>query len=252
MMNEKDSLIKCLLDLGEALYVSGAEINRIEDSLSRIGVAYGLKHVDAFVLTSIVNITVTYPDGSINTGSRRLNMSVSTDFDKLEELNSICRNCADLSICEFDKKIQEINGKKRKKLIEYVGSVLATIGFTMFFGGTVSDAVVAGIFAVMICLLQNSFSKICPNKVFFYLVTSAAVGAMIILCAHFIPTLNVDKIIIGDIMLLIPGINITNAARDIVIGDTVSGIVKFSESLLFAVSLAGGFMLAMAVLGGVL
>ncbi len=252
MTQENDFMIKCLLDLGEALYVAGAEINRIEDSLNRVGIAYGALNVDVFVLTSIVNITVTFKDESIKTGTRRLNMSASTDFTKLEELNSICRKCADMDICEFSKNIKKISNNKNKKLLEYAGSVLAAGAFALFFGGNIFDGILAGAFAVLICFLQNTFLKICPNKVFFYLVCSVAVGTLIILSTKLFPILNSDKIIIGDIMLLIPGIQITNAARDIIIGDTVSGIVKFSESLLLAASLAGGFMLAMSLWGGVL
>lgn len=39
---------------------------------------------------------------------------------------------------------------------------------------------------------------------------------------------------IGDIMLLIPGILMTNSIRDILIGDTISGVMRLVESLLWA------------------
>ena len=50
-------------------------------------------------------------------------------------------------------------------------------------------------------------------------------------------------------MLLIPGIAITNSIRDMLIGDTLSGTMRFIESLIWAVAIAGGFMLAIAVTG---
>ena len=60
-----------------------------------------------------------------------------------------------------------------------------------------------------------------------------------------------DKILIGDIMLLIPGIAMINAVRNMLVGDTVSGVVRLSESLIWAASLACGFMVAMLMLSAV-
>ena len=43
---------------------------------------------------------------------------------------------------------------------------------------------------------------------------------------------------IGDIMLLIPGLMSTNAIRDVLIGDTLSGIIRLIAALLLAAALA--------------
>ena len=56
-------------------------------------------------------------------------------------------------------------------------------------------------------------------------------------------------IMIGDIMPLIPGTAITLALRDILVGDTVSGILKLIESVLIAGGIAGGFMIAIMLVG---
>jgi len=49
---------------------------------------------------------------------------------------------------------------------------------------------------------------------------------------------------IGDIMLLIPGIALTNALRDLFVGDTISGILRLLEAVLQAGIIACGFALA--------
>ena len=58
-----------------------------------------------------------------------------------------------------------------------------------------------------------------------------------------------DKIIIGDIMLLIPGLAFTNAVKDIFIGDTISGVMRLIETILWAAALALGFALSGWLLG---
>lgn len=252
MIGKKQFLIRCLLDLGEAMFFSGAEINRIEDSITRVAKSYGALSADVFVLTSVINLTVTFEDGSLETETRRLNSIAAHDFIKLEELNSLCRRCANMSIIEFDRKLHEISTYNPNMFKQYIGSLLAAFAFALFFGGNIYDALIAGVFALLICFLQIHYARICPNKVFFYLTSSLFIGLGIFACALISPKFNADKIIIGDIMLLIPGIAITNAVRDIIIGDTISGLIKFSESLLWAISLAGGFMLAMSLWGGVI
>ena len=51
---------------------------------------------------------------------------------------------------------------------------------------------------------------------------------------------NVDKIIIGSIMPLVPGILLTNGIRDITNNDYLSGIIRVLEAILIASSIAVG------------
>lgn len=244
-------IIKCMLDLGEALLASGAEINRVEDSLYRVGKAFGLQRVDVFVLTTVINLTITYGDGTQETQTRRFLKGSSTNFDRMEKLNSLCRSCANMSIYEFEEKLRKITAEKSRKVKLFIGSMIAAFAFALFFGGNVIDGCIAALFAFIICFAQIFFASISPNKVFFYFITALICGIGIYALKIVLPMLNVDKVIIGDIMLLIPGVAVTNAIRDIVIGDTVSGLIKLAESLLWAVALAGGFMLAMGIMGGI-
>ena len=61
-----------------------------------------------------------------------------------------------------------------------------------------------------------------------------------------------DKILIGDIMLLIPGLAMTNAIRNMLGGNTISGLIRLTESLIWAAALAGGFMTAFMIIDFVL
>ncbi len=58
-----------------------------------------------------------------------------------------------------------------------------------------------------------------------------------------------DKITIGNIMLVIPGIQLTNSLRDMISGDTISGLLNMSEALLKAISVAMGFALVLLIGG---
>ena len=83
---------------------------------------------------------------------------------------------------------------------------------------------------------------ICKNKVLFNFLAAFCVGSLISLACRALPALHGDKIIIGDIMLLIPGLAFTNAVKDIFIGDTISGVMRLIETILWAAALALGLL----------
>lgn len=248
---ERNKLLHEFLNFGEIMLQVGAEIKRVEDTLSRMGIAYGAEKMNVLVITTSIIITMTFPDGQVLTQTRRIINESATDFTKLEELNMLSRSCCEkpLPIEEFEERLRRIQ-EEAPTVQWYLGSILIAGSFAIFFGGSFLDGVCAAIFALSICLLQKNFKKFCPNLVIFNILCSLTVGIGICLTAKLYPALHLDKIMIGDIMLLIPGIVMTNAIRDIIVGDTISGVMKLIESLLWACSIACGFMLAIRLIGG--
>ncbi|MBR3838065.1 MAG: threonine/serine exporter family protein [Clostridia bacterium] len=249
--NENKALLQGLLDFGEAMLCAGAEIGRVEDSLSRLCAAYGAEKADVFVITSSIVLTVQFQNGETLTGTRRIRKSGDLDFEKIAGLNALARESASspVSIPRLKEKIRSIDGGCPRPLLLYAGSALASGAFALFFGGSPWDGLFSALFGLLICFFQRSLSKKSPNKAFFLFITSLICGCVICLLGKALPFLHVDMIIMGDIMLLVPGIAITTAARDMVIGDTISGATRLLECLVWAGMLAGGFMLSLLILG---
>ena len=250
-MEERKAFIGLVLDMAEAMMTSGAEIDRVENTVNRMGKAFGAKHVDAFAITSSVVITLEMPDGETLTQTRRIVSEGKTDFARLEALNRLSREyCAEgFSVEELKKRFDGCK-KPFNQLKYYIGSVIAAAAFAIFFGGNLFDALVSAVFAVVICAFSNVAPKFCPNNVISKFLCSLIVGLGICGICRLFPTLHADMIMIGDIMLLIPGIALTNSIRNLIVGDTVSGLTRFTQSLVLAGALAGGFMLSIALLGG--
>ncbi len=80
---ERQQLLQSLLDMGESMLQCGAEINRVEDTLSRIGKAFHAVRTDTFVITSSIVLTFVFEDNAILTQTRRIAQTGRTDFDKL-------------------------------------------------------------------------------------------------------------------------------------------------------------------------
>lgn len=249
---EHDYLVELFLDMGEAMLYSGAEIGRVEDTLARMGRAYGVKKTEIFALTSIIFLTASFDDGAVITQTRRVVAAGQTNFTKIEQLNALSRKCCKKALTrdELHEEIEKINQNNIHKTCSYVGSVLAAAGFAVLFAGTLLDSLVSALFAVLICFISDILSSKMPNRVFYYFITSLIVGFGICLSAKAFPVLNADKIIIADIMVLVPGIALTGAAKNMLIGDTLSALLKLAECVVWTLALAFGFMIPLALLLG--
>lgn len=247
---KQTELAECLLDMGALLLDCGAEISRVEETLMRMGRAYGARHVDAFAITSIITLTMEFADEDAITETRRIYSSAGTDFYRLEKLNDLSRSCcaAPIPVAELKEKLEHVAAGKKPESVILWGSILAAGGFAVFFGGTVWDGLTAAAFALLICFLQKRLGltqiSTTGSNLFISFLTGLGVG---LLC-RLVPVLHMDMILIGDIMLLIPGIAMTNSIRNMLGGNTISGAVRLLESLIWAVALAGGFMTAMLIL----
>lgn len=240
-----------LLDIGEALLASGAEVNRVEDTLTRLGRAYGAESVDIFVITSDIVLTILFHDGTELTQSRRISNGLGTDFEKLEALNALSRDCcrAPLPPEELRARVEEIVSVRPSVPLLYLGSILGGGAFTLFFGGSWLDGLFSAGMSALVCLLQQKILPLFRNAAVFDFLAALLVGSLVFLAARAVPVLSSEKILIGIIMLLIPGAVITNSVRDMLVGHTVSGLLRLVESLILSGALALGFGSAMYLVG---
>ena len=211
--------------------------------------AYGCIRVDVFVITSIISLSIEFPDRELLTDTRRVFTSSETDFTRLEHLNHISRSCCQnpFPLTELRKELQQVASEEKSFTSQLLGSIIGAGAFAVFFGGSLWDGLAAAVFAVGICFLQRQFGKTEVSPAGANLLIALITGLVVGLVGRVIPGVHLDKILIGDIMLLIPGLAMINAVRNILGGNTISGLLRLTESLIWAVALAGGFMLAILI-----
>lgn len=250
---ENELLIEDVLELGKRYVLTGAEVKRVEESIRRIFIAYGFENVEIYAVTSLVLVSVKSPDGTHYTQSVRVN-SGGTDLGRLEELNAqirdICANTPD--VYELDKQVKGYEKPKPKPILKCLGYMLAAGGFAVFFGGNALDGVASALIGIAIYFMDYHFKIRSLNNVIYSILASFVSGCLAIVMVHFGIGHNVDKVMIGDIMLFIPGLMMVNAIKEIFNRDIYTGLHRFVEAVFIAVAIAGGFALAIVVLGGVL
>lgn len=250
-MNQLNSILNTALDIGELMLKSGAEVWRVEDTITRICNAYGCDTSHVFSITSLIVATATKDQNQV-TQSRRIK-GYETNLKKVEDLNELSRHiCSNTpSFSEINSTIHSINTKDNLRLIrKFSAHIIISFVFTIIWGGKIRDALAAVIVSLLIFAMDMYFNRIKINRLAYTLLCSlvagfAATGLNAVgLCMH------TDKVVIGNVMLLIPGISLTNGIRDLLCGDIVSGLLRLCESILIAISIAVGFAIPLFIVGG--
>ena len=159
--------------------------------------------------------------------------------------------CACREALAPDALVDAILAKRADPRFRLAGSVLAASSFAVFFGGSLWDGLLAGVIAVLVFWMERCLAPFCMNGVEFQFIASFCCGISTLLFCRIGPQLHADKILIGIIMLLIPGIMLTNSIRDILLGDIISGSLRLVEAILMAAVLALGMMAAIWLMGGI-
>jgi len=247
-------LLELAADLGLRLATNGAETYRVEDSVSRVLSAYGVTS-EVFAIPNCLIVSIETAEGKPMTRMRRVNC-VSTNMDAIERYNSLsrklCIETPDPTVAF--KWLDETDNKTTQyKLPMYlIGHLLTAFGFCIFFGGNLIDSVCSGLCGVLIGFISLLTSRLKVNTFFSTILSAFVMSSAAYVLSGSGLTNNADAVIIGALMLLVPGMLFTNAMRDIIFGDTNSGVNRIVQVLLIAVAIALGTGCAWALISSLM
>lgn len=236
-----NKLLKVSTLAGKIMLESGAETYRVEETIVRICKSFGADNADSFVIPTGIMVSITHND-EVSTLVKRIT-SRGVDLNKIDRINDLSRKTQyiKMNIDDFNKELLSISNEGRySPLVTLFCSALAAGCFAIMFGGTFKDFIAATLIGILIKVVAVICQKLNINEFF---INSLCGGLCAFLAIIFIKlniATNLDNTIIGSIMLLVPGLTITNAIRDTIAGDFLSGITKAAEAFLVAVSIAVG------------
>lgn len=241
--NEKQakSLMKLSLYAGQLLIQNGAEAYRAEDTVQRIcNSVVNVSHVDAYALPSAIFLSLEY-NGEIYTVFRKITIT-STNLTKIDQVNSFSRDFVryNMDISEGFEKLQQIDAGFLAGWKSHLSAAAASSFFCLLFGGDAKDFVSAFIIGFLLSFILNTISRL--HLPFFI---DNFIGAFFSAFMAFIAVntkigSNIDTITIGVIMLLVPGVAITNSMRDIMSGEFITGIITLTKAIFIALAIALG------------
>ena len=240
---EQEKLLKLGVEMGRRLMDSGAEIYRVEESVQRLLQAYGQK-AQVFAIPSCLIVGVETPEGQTLTKMQRIGAH-GTDIEELELCNDLCRKlCREPVPVEEALELLYALDKRHRQLSKRVvllGYTAAAAFFALFFGGGLGDAASAGIAGLVSGLCVMNGRSHFGSNIFFRTFISAAAGSFVAMALVRIGLgRDLWAATIGTLMVLVPGMALTNAMREIMAGDILSGMSRTAEVLLVAAAIALG------------
>lgn len=230
------------VQIGYELAIAGAETYRVEETMRRVIAAYGTEG-QAFAIPNCVAVSFVAQNTKPLTIMKRVGYH-GNDLERIEKLNALSRRiCAEVpELAEAQRWLKETVAGVRSYAtgVYYLGNFIAAAGFCCVFGGTVRDWLWAGLSGLIIGFVTRWLDRLEVNQFF----STIAASFLMALPAYIAAGLGwldcVAVVIIGALMLLVPGLLITNSMRDIIYGDTNSGVNRIVQVLLSALAIAMG------------
>ncbi len=243
---DHNKLLDFATDLGYELSMAGAEIFRVEDSMSRILRAYGMEP-EVYAIPNCIIVSVTLPDGESLTEMRRVGFH-GNDLDTVELLSNlsrrVCKEKPDGNTAHQWLKEAKASQRSYHWVIQLLGYFLASFAFGIFFGGSWVDALCGGIGGIAVGGCSMFMDKLQTNHFFKTMLVSIPLAFIPYAFGALGICTRPDMATIGTVMVVVPGLLFTHAMRDIIYGDTNAGINRIVQVLLIALAIACGTAIA--------
>ncbi len=238
---ETEKLLNFTCEMGRSLLQNGAEIYRVEESIHLILKAYGYQQTEIFAIPSCIIINI---QGGARNHNKAIRIKTTTNnLHRLNDLNALCRE-----ICAETPSMEVANRRLRQVMeepaypwqVSYLAHAMVAFFFTLFFGGTLLDALVAIPCGTAVKFTVFRMKRLRANAFFTNLLAAALLTCSPLLAIAVGLHVNLDAVIIGGIMLLVPGVAITNVMRDVLSGDFLTAVTRLAEVLIVAMAIAVG------------
>ena len=242
---ETEKLLNFSCEMGRQLLQNGAEIYRVEESIRRLLAAYGRTETEVFAVPSCIILSV--QEGERNYAKAARTQTTANNLRKLSNLNALCRD-----ICRETPPVEE-NWRRLEEILKepcytrwvsYCAYGMVAFFFTLFWGGSLADAAVAFFCGLVVKAVLSFMRRVRANEFFTNLTAAFLLALAPLILAGAGTGVDQDMIIIGTIMLLVPGIAITNVMRDVLAGDFLTALTRFAEVLIVGVAITVGVAMA--------
>lgn len=239
-----------IMEIGKEMLIYGAEISRVEDTINRLCTHLGADEADIFTTPYVIVTTIKIKD-EIITQTRRIN-GFSYNLDAISKYNNLSRKICQgiIKFNQVEEKIQEIKNQPKVSLpIAMLAYCLISFGFTLFFGGSIKDALIAGVIGAILRVSERFLQMIKLNRFIIIIVLGFIISSLSNLAIYIGVGQSKELISIGITMILISGLLFTNSIREMFMDNIMSGATKFVEAIFIASAIYIGFALEILMFG---
>ncbi len=241
---------------GRIIMENGGETYRVEETITRMGCALGLEHVESFAVPSGVFISYRR-DGQSESAIIRVRRK-GTNLSRVDQVNHVSR-CVESGEMDVEAALMQL------RAIECAAPPLGAVpvaalagvssgAFAVMFGGGAVDCCVSIVVAAVVHLLSAWLEK---QRITGFMLTMIGgfFTALMPMVFHGLTAVgSTFAMIAGALMPLVPGVAMTNAVQDTLRGDLLAGVAHCVQAILTATLMAVGALLGVGLfrlLGGV-
>ncbi len=237
-----DDVLTLAADSGQLILENGGETYRVEETMSAIGKAFGMAEVGSFATPTGIIASVTGKDGRTAAQVRRVTRR-TINMEIITQINDLSHRLASGGLAFQEVKAEADRIAKlplARPLPSLFWAGVSAGFFTLLFGGGLRDSLVGFFIGCLIKLLTITIPSQKGGGFFMNILGGGLAALLALLSVYSGLGVNLDKIIIGSIMLLVPGLTMVNAIRDTIAGDLVAGISRGVEAIIVAVAISIG------------
>lgn len=247
-----NDILNFCVNLARQMIVAGANLERVHLAVEVICKAYGLKDISIFFLSSYISLGAYDSEG--NYSSRQASIPpAGIHLERLKSLNQLSYKVAEITpnpkvLAQMLERAEQ--AKEYNTLIVLLGRICAMTCLSFMFGGTIREvfpiAAVTALMHFLMPLLENTgLDRIVINALTMFISTLAALAFV-----HSGFNGNLAVILITISMIVIPGIPLVNAMRNLLCGREINGILQMLKIVIETLALGMGMYVAIAFFGG--
>ena len=240
---------------GEIMLCSGAETYRVEDTMYHILKTSNIETTLGIAMMTGLVVTLNDPGFEQPVTMMRRVSERSTNVSNIVNVNDISRRYCEgkISLEEAYEELKRAKGKQYNRLLYNLATIGIAVGFAMMFGGSLHDIIAAAVVGAVLAGVMTIGKIAKLSSVLVHVLSGLGIAMLTVVIQRVLfADLSVNIVIASSIMPIVPGVAITNAIRDTIQGDYLSGCARILEAFLVAMAIAVGAGLGLLIVGGVI
>lgn len=231
-----------IADMGHEMLRSGGEIFRTEEVMVRVAESFGIEEFTCFVVANGIFLSAVMDEDYYG---KVLHVPISPmNLTKIDELNTLSREIVAHKVTPERAQmiLQKIKHRPTNSIVvKMLAYGIGSACFCYLFGGGFFDAGLSGIAGLFLALYFTYFvPKLNLGKAVMNILASSLVTLYACLLTQIFPDVNIDTIIIGGIISLVPGVPLVTGFRYLFSDDFSSGMIRLTDALLIALCISVG------------
>lgn len=232
------------MNMGRVLLKNGAEIFRVEETIEHVCRRFHIKDVESFVMSNGIFMTARDEAEEVYAKVKHIPIS-GFHLGIVTEVNDLSReiSAGKVGLEEAKERLRRIEAMPPKRgRFRVFAAGIGSGCFCYLLQANLWESMLAVVIGCLLYIFVIFAENHRLSKIIIHIVGGGLITIMALFALQ-IPwpfPVRIDKLIIGSILPLVPGLAFVNSIRDIANSDFISGIVRIVDALLVFVYIAIG------------